>query len=188
MVEFALKAVPRLGGCDISVGQNSIVERDELALVSIAIPLDGDVKLHQAIKKGWKLGPPTSALSTVNGNTRALPIAADQLMLLFAHQPPDANAVVQQKLKGAGYTTDQTDNWVVLQVEGPDTVSALARICALDLHLSAFPINASGRTIMEHMGAFIIRLDEDAFLLISARSSADSFLHAVTTSYQHVVD
>ncbi|MYA88775.1 MAG: sarcosine oxidase subunit gamma, partial [Boseongicola sp. SB0662_bin_57] len=41
-------------------------------------------------------------------------------------------------------------------------------------------------TVMEHMGAMAIRTGDDAFLLLSAGSSAESFLHAVETSYRYV--
>ena len=39
---------------------------------------------------------------------------------------------------------------------------------------------------MEHMGAIIHREGTDRFLLLSASSSARSFLHAVEASLEHV--
>ncbi len=187
MAEFTLEAAPVLGGVDMPVGENRITERSDLALVSIATPLGGDEALAAALQKGWSLAVPEPTLSSVSGDTRAIRIAADQLMLVFTHDGPDANALVQGKLDGAGYTTDQTDVWVTLEVSGPDTLAALERLCPLDLHLDRFPVDATGRTIMEHMGALIVRLDTDRFLLMSASSSAGSFLHAVETSYRYVI-
>ena len=107
-------------------------------------------------------------------------------MLAFPHATPDANASVQAKLNGTGYTTDQTDNWVILEVSGKATLSALERLCPLNLDLDAFPVGASGRTVMEHMGALIVRTGEDSFLLMSASSSAKSFAHAVELSFEWV--
>ena len=187
MAEFAftLTAAPILGGTDQTIGANRIIERDDLALVSIAVPLNDDAAVEAALKKGWGLAMPSSTLSTVKDDTRAVRTAADQLMLIFPHATPDAEPVVRAKLKGAGYTTDQTDVWVALQISGPDTVAALERLCPLDTATMAE--NASARTVMEHMGALIIRLGPDRFLLLSASSSAKSFLHAVETSYHNVV-
>lgn len=184
MADFALEAAPILGGLDKTIGEGRIVERDDLALVSVAVPLNGDAALEKALKDGWGLARPEPTQSVTSGDTSAISMAADQLMLVFPHATPDANAVVQSKLKGAGYTTDQTDSWVVLEVSGTATHAALERICPLNLDIDAFPIGASGRTTMEHMGALIVRTGEDSFMLMSASSSAASFAHAVELSFE----
>ncbi|MEO0946296.1 MAG: sarcosine oxidase subunit gamma [Pseudomonadota bacterium] len=189
MAEFAFTLTPKplLGGVDLKMGANRIVELDEIAVVSIAVPLGNQEKLAKALKSGWSIGVPEPTLSTANGNLRAVRTGADQFMLLFPHESPNAEAVVQAKLKGAGYTTDQTDNWVVLEVSGPDVAAALERLSPVDLSVDAFPVGASARTVMEHMGAIVIRLDHDRFMLMSASSSAKSFLHAVETSFAYVM-
>lgn len=187
MADITLEAAPILGGVDIELGTNRIRERDDLALVSVATPLGGEKALAAALKKGLGLVMPEPRLSSASGDTRAIRTSQDQIILIFPHATPDANAVVQAKLGGAGYTTDQTDVWVVLEVSGPDTMAALERLCLLDLHPDTFPEGASGRTVMEHMGAMILRTGADSFLLFSASSSAESFLHAIETSYHYAM-
>ena len=189
MAEFAftLDPKPLLGGVDLMVGQNRIVELDELAIVSVATPLGGDENLAKALKTGWNISVPEPTLSSAEGDMRAVRSGADQLLLIFPHETPDAEAMVQSKLNGAGYTTDQTDNWLVLEVSGPDVASALERLSPVDLSLSAFPDGANARTVMEHMGALVICIGADRFLLMSASSSAASFLHAVETSFAYVI-
>ena len=187
MAEVTLQAAPALGGFDQTIGGNRILERSDLALVSIATPLAGEDALAKALENGWSLTVPAPTKSTTSGEIRAVRTAADQMLLVFPHDTPDANTVVHEQLSGAGYTTDQTDSWVVLEVSGPDTLAALERICPLDLHPDAFPVDAAARTVMEHMGAMILRLGSDRFLLMSASSSAGSFLHAVETSYRYVM-
>ena len=183
MAEFTLEAAPILG-TDTEINGNRIVERSDLALVSIATPLGGDDALAAALTSGWSLDPPLPAKSTKSGETRAIQTGADQIMLVFSHPTPDAERVVQAKLNGAGYTTEQTDNWVVLEISGPDTLAALERLSMLDVR--NFETDASARTVMEHMGALIVRLDADRFWLMSISSSAGSFLHAIETSYHYV--
>jgi sarcosine oxidase subunit gamma len=39
---------------------------------------------------------------------------------------------------------------------------------------------------MEHLGTIVLRDGTDSFLLLSAHSSAESFLHAVETSIRNV--
>ena len=186
MAEITLEAAPTLGGAEITVGGNRITERADLALVSVATPMGGDDALAMALESGWSLSPPDPTLSSTAGDTRALRTAPDQILLIFPHATPDAEALVQAKLDGAGYTTDQTDAWVVLELSGPDTHAALERLCPIDLDPTVFPDGAAARTVMEHMGAIILRQGADSFLVMSANSSAGSFLHAVETSYRYV--
>lgn len=178
MGETLLKATPVLGGLDLDIGGNRIVERADLALVSIAVPLGGDARFEL-----FKMPPP--GRSVVQGDMRTVWMAPNQVMLIFPWATPDAEVHVQGKLKGVGYTTDQTGGWMVLEVSGPDTLGALERICPVNLDPSVFPVDAAARTIMEHLGALIIRLGDERFLLAAASSSAASFAHAVETSFRY---
>ena len=140
--------------------------------------------LADALKSGWSLDMPASTQTTMGGETRAIRSGQDQMLLAFPHPTPDANAVVQTKLNGASCTTDQTDSWVTLEISGPDTMAAMERLCPLDL--ASFETGTSGRTVMEHIGAFVVKTGDNRFLLMSASSSAQSFLDAVETSYRYV--
>lgn len=182
--EITLEATPVLGGASLEFSGNRIVERDDLAIVSIATPLGSEEALSDALRNSWSLDVTEPTRSSLSGTVRAIRTSPDQMMLIFPHATPDAEAVVQERLGGTGYTTDQTDSWIALEVSGPDTLSAMERICPLDL--PSFEIGGTGRTVMEHMGAMAIRTGDDAFLLLSASSSAESFLHAVETSYRYV--
>ena len=185
MAEIRLEATPILGGAHIEIGMNIIAERDDLALVSVATPLGGETELETALASAWNLKMPGPTQSETAGGMRAIRTSPDQMMLVFPHATPDAEPHVQQAINGTGYTTDQSDVWVALEVSGPDTIAALERLCPLDL--PAAPNGFSGRTVMEHMGALVVKLAADRFLLMSASSSARSFLHAVETSYRYVI-
>lgn len=187
MAELHLQAAPALGGFTLTLGENRIEERADLALVSVATPSGGETTLARAFEDNWQLSLPGASCSSVNGDLRAIRTAPDQLMLMFAHATPDAAQVISDRLQGAGYVTDQTDAWVILEISGPATLSALERICPLDLDPAGFPVDAAARTAFEHMGAMMVRLSDTRFLLLSARSSAVSFLHAVETSYRFVL-
>ena len=73
---------------------------------------------------------------------------------------------------------------MIFPCDPPDTLAALERLCPLDL--ARVPTRGSGRTVMEHMGALVVRTSEDGFLLMSASSTAGSFLHALETSLHYV--
>ena len=185
MDRIALTATSPLEGLRLSVGDNRIAEQTGYAVVSIAIPQGGEAALVSTLKAGWSLDLPDHALSSVAGDARAVRTAPDQLLLIFPHDAPDASRVVQDKLQGTGYTTDQTDGWVQVTVAGPGTAAALERLSPIDLSPETFPIHAAARTVFEHMGVLVIRTGEGSFLLLSAASSAGSFLHAVKTSFDY---
>jgi len=186
--DFTLEATPLLGGLNKDIAGNKLKERDDVAIVSIAVPQGGDDALTEALRANWGLEFPEATLSTIMGETRAIRTSPDQILLVFPHEQPNANAVIRETLNGAGYTTDQTDNWVVLEISGPDVSAAMERLSPVDLSPETFGYNASARTMMEHMGALVVRTGDDAFWLMSASSSAGSFLHAVETSFNYVTE
>ncbi|MEO0912095.1 MAG: sarcosine oxidase subunit gamma [Pseudomonadota bacterium] len=175
-----LEPTARLG-TDLTIGANRITERTDLALYSVAIPRDGESALADALQTLWNLALPTPKQSTQSANTRALRTAPDALLLILPEEAP-----VAAKLQGSGYITDQTHGLTVLDVSGPDTPSALERLCPLDLSPEAFPEGATARTLVEQLGTTLLRLGDTHFLLISASSSAESTLHAVETAYHSV--
>ena len=197
MVEVAepaltLDAVPVLGGIDLTIGQNRIVERADLRLVSVAIPRTGETALAAALQANWGVEMPGPRVSTVGAECRALRTAPDQLMLILRHVGhahvghDDPVAAVHKALGPDACITDQTSAWVQIEICGPDTLRALERLCALDLAGHAFPIDGAATTAMEHMRTIIVRLADDRFVMLCASSVAGSFLHAIEVSYRHV--
>ncbi len=183
----SLLATPVLGTNSVEICTNSITPRPDLAMVSVATPLGGEAELASALKSGFGLDLPDATASTQSGDMFAIRMTPDQILLVFPTTDLHAEGHVKSKLRGAGYTTDQSDALMVLDLEGPQTRAALERLCPVDLNVSAFPVGASARTVMEHMGATIHRVSETAFRLIAAGSSARSFLHAIQTSYNNVI-
>ena len=94
---------------------------------------------------------------------------------------------ITHKLGDTVYVTDQSDSWVMLRIGGPKCRSALERVCLLDLDPRAFPVGKVARTVMEHLGTIIISEGNDYFLLLSARSSADSFYKAIQRSFENIL-
>ncbi|MDJ0824783.1 MAG: sarcosine oxidase subunit gamma family protein [Rhodobacter sp.] len=181
-----LTAIPPLGGHDETTGDLRLRERGDLALVSIAVPLGGEATLAKALRSAFKLDLPDPGRFSASATHYLIRTGPDQLLLAFAHAAPDAEPRVAKALKGAAYTTDQTGAWAVLELSGPNCRTVLERICPLDLHDMAFPVGAAHRTLMEHLGVLILHTDADTFLLMSASSSAMSFLHALRTSIRYV--
>ena len=186
--DFTLTARARLDNASLSIAGNRIAERTDLALVSVAVPLGGEAALAAALKAGWGLTMPEARMSSAAGGLRAVRTGPDQLLLMLPLSDPDPEAAIRAALNGTGYTTDQTDAWSVLEISGPEVFLALERLCPLDTSPESFAVGASARSMMEHMGVLILRTGQSDFLLLAGGSYAQSFLHAVETSFRYVVD
>ncbi len=185
MVNHTLTPTPFLGGYDQSIGGIRIRERHDLGLISMAIPLGDDAKVKKALKAAYGVAEPSATKSTVKGDVRIIRSAVDQMLMLFPNDAPNPVPDVKSAMKDSVWVTDQSNTWVVLEVSGDTVRDALERLCPIDLHPDTFAKNASARTVMEHMGALIVRTGDNSFLLMSASSSAGSFLHAVETSAKY---
>lgn len=143
--------------------------------------------MTSALNKVYGCGIPRIGGSHLSEDgARVVAYTADQFLVIWEHPPHSGAAAVQEKLGDAGYYVEQTSNFVLLELDGPLARDALARLTALNLADSAFAEGSAQRTVMEHMGATVVRTGADAFLLIGASSMARSFAHAIETSLDWV--
>ncbi|MEM7731261.1 MAG: sarcosine oxidase subunit gamma family protein [Pseudomonadota bacterium] len=189
MVKFNLVSAPPLAGYHEAFGPVTLRAPGDLAIVNMAVPLGGDTRAMKAVKTGYgvDLPEPGKSVETQKGATRLVRLAPDQAFAIFTHETPDAEEVVAKRVKKAMYLTDQTDVWTGLEINGPGVLAVLERMCPIDLHPDAFAVGDAARTVMEHLGVLIIRTGEDRYLLLSASSSAGSFLHMLETSITNVM-
>ena len=177
----------------------SLIEGTGLSMVSVA-PLAGSQAAFQtAMAKLFKTGktgsPKPSATMALDRPDKPrcilMPSAQNQWFFCFdddGTNPIDAaKALLGTSLSKQMAMTDQSDSWVILALSGLHSRQTLARICPIDCSASVMPIGTTARTSMEHLGAIITRRPDEGdhqpcFWLLSARSSATSFLHAITGS------
>ncbi|WP_112322995.1 sarcosine oxidase subunit gamma [Oceanibium sediminis] len=177
-----------LGGHDARFGETRLTEVTDLALVSIAIPLGGEDALTSQLERAFALPLPDARTATSAKGRRLIRLSPDQLMLMWQDTDPDPARGVAAALDGTGYVTTQTGAWVALDLAGPLTLPALERVCPLALHPDSFPPGRFARTVMEHLSVVILNTGPDAMRLLSASSSAGSFLHMLETSLRNVSD
>ena len=186
MGDYVLTAEPFLGRYKRSYEAVKLREIYDVAVVSAAIPLGKETAAQNAVKAAFGATMPKVGISVLSKdeNLRLVRLGLDQLFIMFPRAQKDAGAEphISKILGGVFYTTDQSDVWVMLELCGMGARRALERICPLDLMPKSFGVGAAARTMMEHLGTIIIQNDTDSFLLLSASSSAQSFLHALETS------
>jgi methylglutamate dehydrogenase subunit D len=198
----SLTAQSPLGGYEMIADGTSLTEITSLSMVSVAPLAGSQVAFQTTMAKLFKIGRTSKTSSPRPSVTMALdwsgkprcilmPSAQNQWFLCFDDDGTDpidaAKALLGQRLSKQMAMTDQSDSWVILALSGLHSRQTLARICPIDCSESAMPIGTTARTSMEHLGAIITRRPDEGdhqpcFWLLSARSSAASFLHAITGS------
>lgn len=163
-----------------------------LALVSLAIPSkikssQSEYAINTELSKIFHLPIPKPGQSEYSNTEklRLLGMHPEQLFILFEYSGDRAVEVINTKIKDIAYLSDQSDSWVMLKIGGRASRAAMERICMIDLHSTAFPVGSVSRTMMEHLTVIIIKISEEELLLLSPRSSANSFLEAVIQSIKN---
>jgi sarcosine oxidase subunit gamma len=78
------------------------------------------------------------------------------------------------------YITDQSDSWAIVALKGDNALRVMERLCPLDL--ARWPIGAAARSMLEHLAVIVVKSGDTEFELLSPRSTALDFWHALTTT------
>lgn len=181
-----LTACSPLNHYDRRFAATRLKEWANLSIFSIALSHEQS-RAKALVKETLNLSWPACGTSTLldDASMRLLGLQSDQV---FAVTHDHTAFAELEKLSPTAFTTDQSDSWVKLQLVGPKAISALERICPLDLHASVFKTGDVARTVMEHLSVIILCQGPNDYFLLSPTSSAQSFLHALEVSLQNVHD
>ena len=80
----------------------------------------------------------------------------------------------------AASITEQTDAWVRFDVSSPNLLPLFERLCNVDLANATDGF--ASRTVIEHIGCYLIRRSATEITLYGPRSSAQSLLHMIETA------
>ena len=189
MAEFTLQAQTPLREYYNRFGNTSLSELSLTAIYSIGLALNANPALA-SIKTtlGVDWPEPGRSVSSADNVYRLLGLQSDQAFVLMSASPTqDGQAAKLPQLDSAAYVTDQSDSWAGLVIEGENAISALERICPIDLHPTVFGAGHVTRTMMEHLAVIILCEAHNRYLLLSPASSASSFVHTLETSLRNVV-
>lgn len=188
MPDYTLTARPPLGVDPIAREGVDAREVADLSVVSIATPPGGEAALGKAVTAayGVKLPPIGRGVRSDTDKAHILGLQPGQHFVLFSFAGTQPMKHVGDRLSDTAYLTDQSDSWAMVRISGERSREALERICPLDLDPDVFGIGSVARTVMEHLGVIIVREDDCTFLLMSARSSAASFWHAIEMSIDNI--
>ncbi len=172
----------------------SLVEVFPRSIVSVSPLMGKEAVFDTAINKLFISAYPSATKAFERTDKNAcllLPSSHGQWFLCFENAFPDpvakASDLLGKTTSNSLAMTDQSDAWVILALTGHLIHRTLERICPIDCSSSAMPVGTTARTMIEHLGTIILRRPDDhngnpCFWLLSARSTAASFLHVITGS------
>ena len=182
----ALHATTPLDGRSVTIGKTSLWVVAGRPLYSLSVPLGDDAAFESALSSHLGLARPVPGQFHDQDTFRLCGLAQDQFFLMgLKAETPDERAL-KSRLQDAAYVTDQSDSWVMLQINGENALRAMERISPINLSPSAFPPGSIARTSMEHLSAIVMAEADSTLTLLSPISSAQSFWHAVEQSLTNV--
>lgn len=200
LTDETMTAESPLLGFSHTYAQTQLSEKSNLVMLSMAVPRDGLEDLNTQLSTLFELAFPATGQYVMSNNSSLdaslssvtlLGLQMDQCLLIADHDV-SANthaihalhAKINNALQDVAYLSDQSDNYAVLDVQGPAMVLAMERVCSLNI--VELNTNTVSRTLVEHLQVIVQKQSPDQVRLYSPRSSANSFLHALTTSLENV--
>ena len=169
----------------VAIGPYQITERFDVALASLAVRRGHDNAFASAAKAAGVPLPPASchAAGPVFSAFWVTPemwfIEAD-----FASHH-DITTHLKPAFGETASITEQTDAWVRFDVAGEGLAALFERLSNLDL--STLPDGFASRTVIEHLGVYLIKRAAGEVVLYGPRSSAQGLLHALEVTAKSVI-
>ncbi len=161
----------------LSIGAVRISERFDVALASVAARRGKAGDLASAAQ-GIGLPLPAPATHQAGDPWSAFWVAPE---MWFVEAPFASHEDIAARLKAAlGDTTsvtEQTDAWVRFDIAAPDLAPLFERLSNLDL--ARAPVGFASRTVIEHVGTYLVKRAAGEVVLYGPRSSAASLLHVL---------
>ena len=168
----------------LSIGDITITERFDVALASIAVRRSRDRDLAKRAKASGV--PLPAAVKHEIGKTFSAFWMTPEMWMVEApfasHE--DIAAILKTALGDAASITEQTDAWVRFDLAASDLTPMMERLCNVDL--ATTPVGFATRTVIDHLGVYLIKRSDTELTLYGPRASAQSLLHAIEVTANSV--
>lgn len=182
MADHRLKPITPLGHDaphSVTLGPVTITEVTDTALASVAAR-HGEAKAVADIAETAGIPLPGPGKAGKAATYAAFWLSPEMWMVeapFATHE--DIVATLKPHFGEAASITEQTDAWARFDVTGADLPTMFERLCNFDLRTHG-PGSAT-RTVIEHLGCYVVVRAEDHLSIIGPRSSAASVFHALET-------
>ena len=168
----------------MEIGPYRIVERCDVALASVAMRRGQD-KAFLAAAKAATMPLPAPARAEGGMPYGAFWVAPQRWFVQAAFAShEDIVAQLKPVFGDAASITEQTDAWVRFDVSGAGLGRLFERLSNLDL--AALPDGYASRTVIAHLGCYLIRRQIGNVVLYGPRSSAKGLFHALEVTAKSV--
>ena len=185
----SLKPITALGGTEAqieTIGSITISECPNWSLTSVSARLGAEKTTATAFKRALDIGFPKPMLSTTKNDITAFWTAPNQCFVEAPYTTHETLALeLATSLDNKASVTEQSDGWVRFDLGGSDCFAVLERSCAADT--PTMPMGGVTRTILEHLGCFVLRRSDHHFSIYGPRSSAGSLHHALVAAARSVL-
>ena len=165
----------------VTLGALTLTERTDTALASLATRRGREADVAKSAQAaGIPLPPPAT---WAQDRLSAFWLAPDMWMIeapFATHE--DIRAHLLPLFGDAASITEQTDAWVRFDIAGASLLSLMERLSNTDL--ARAPIGHATRTVVEHLGCYLIKHGPTEITLYGPRSSAQFLHHALITAAQ----
>ncbi len=181
MADLILKPLTPLGSdtpASITIGPVTITEVTNTALASLAARR-GQTIADAAKAAGIPLPAPGRAEQAAT--YAAFWLGPDQWMVEAPYDThEDITAILKPVFAETASLTEQTDAWARFDVNGDRLAAMFERLCNFDIATQS--VGAATRTMMEHLGVYIVVRAPNHISVLGPRSSAASLHHALATA------
>lgn len=181
MADIMLKPLTPLGTdtpARTTIGPVTITEVTDTALASLAARM-GQSLAEAAKAAGLPLPAPGRAEQAAPYG--AFWLGPDQWMIEAPYPThEDITAILKPVFGETASLTEQTDAWARFDVTGEHLPALFERLCNFDI--AAHSTGAATRTMLEHLGVYIVIRAPNHITILGPRSSAASLYHALTTA------
>jgi sarcosine oxidase, subunit gamma len=188
VVDHALKTLTALGHdapVVIEIGPYRIIERFDVALASVATRHGREKHVLKAAKAA-KLPLAGPARAEKGAVYSSFWLSSEQWMIEAAFATHEDIAThLKVIFDDAASITEQTDAWVRLDVSAPDLNPLFEKLCNVDL--ATVPGGFATRTVIDHLGCYLIKRAAGEVTIYGPRSSAASLLHMFEVTAHSVV-
>lgn len=181
MADTVLTPLTPLGGttpASTTIGPVTIAEVTNTALASLAARKGHDLT---ATAKAAGIPLPPAGRAELGETYAAFWLGPDQWMVEAPYAThEDITAILKPLFTETASLTEQTDAWARFDVTGDRLPALFERLCNFDIATQS--AGAATRTMMEHLGVYIVVRAPNHISVLGPRSSAASLHHALTTA------
>lgn len=181
MADLMLEPITPLGAdtpASTTIGPVTIAEVTDTALASLTARMGQDIS-ETAKAAGIPLPAPGRAEQATT--YAAFWLGPESWMVEAPYAThEDITAILKPVFGEAASLTEQTDAWARFDVTGDRLPALFERLCNVDL--ARHGAGYATRTLLEHLGCYIVVRSPTHISVLGPRSSAASLYHALTTA------